>query len=57
MKTKRMFVLLEVDTTLKAKELGAICDALDLGHDTTVLQHHVNVAKPAPKVAAADDEG
>jgi hypothetical protein len=57
MKSKRMFVLLEVETTLKAKDLSlTVLSDLDLGNETTLLQHHVNVAKPLPK-AAADDGG
>lgn len=54
-KPKRMFVLIEIDTTQTAKEVAAqvrrlVEDAAGL----SVQQVHVNVSKPLPPPPAAD---
>lgn len=51
-KPKRMFALIEFDSTISAKELAEELDKLAL-LGAVVLQTHVNVAK-APKKPAAE---
>ncbi len=49
-KPKRMFVLVEVNSTISAKEVAAEFQELAMA-GLTIEQVHVNVARPATKPA------